>query len=137
MTMLENAIESLLAERTAHGHWIGELSTSALSTATSLFALHLHDRLRHSKMINAGLRWLIQHQNADGGWGDTVLSFSNISTTALCWAALSVEESPLTPSPSPSRGEGSKRNPLTPSPSPRERGARAGALANVAEAWLA
>ncbi len=32
----------------------------------------------------------MQTQNSDGGWGDTTLSLSNISTTALCWAALSV-----------------------------------------------
>src|SRR5439155_2300795 len=29
--------------------------------------------------------------NADGGWGDTVLSRSNISTTMLVWAALLAE----------------------------------------------
>src|SRR5207244_3738041 len=34
-----------------------------------------------------GLRWLAEHRNSDGGWGDTVRSKSNISTTALCWAA--------------------------------------------------
>ena len=34
-----------------------------------------------------GLNWLAAHQNADGGWGDTVKSFSNISTTMLCRAA--------------------------------------------------
>ena len=34
-----------------------------------------------------GLAWLAAHQNADGGWGDTVKSFSNISTTLLCRAA--------------------------------------------------
>ncbi len=28
-----------------------------------------------------------ENQNPDGGWGDTTKSFSNISTTALCWAA--------------------------------------------------
>ena len=38
-------------------------------------------------MIDAGLIWLSQNQNSDGGWGDTSLSVSNISTTALCWSA--------------------------------------------------
>ena len=37
--------------------------------------------------ITSGLHWLAEHQNPDGGWGDTDLSFSNISTTALGWAA--------------------------------------------------
>src|SRR5262249_27060221 len=34
-----------------------------------------------------GVAWLAAHQNDDGGWGDTVKSFSNISTTMLCRAA--------------------------------------------------
>jgi len=86
---------ALLAERGPHGHWEGELSSSALSTATAVAALELWQR--HARELSAvkgqqsaiesGLRWLAGHQNADGGWGDTVLSFSNISTTALCWAA--------------------------------------------------
>jgi squalene-hopene/tetraprenyl-beta-curcumene cyclase len=38
-------------------------------------------------LIAGGLSWLAEHQNADGGWGDTVKSFSNISTTMLCRAA--------------------------------------------------
>jgi squalene-hopene/tetraprenyl-beta-curcumene cyclase len=33
------------------------------------------------------LSWLSATQNADGGWGDTVFSKSNISTTSLVWAA--------------------------------------------------
>ena len=103
--MFENAVARLLQERTSKGHWEGQLSTSALSTATALFALHLHDARRHSQMVQAGIRWLIEHQNDDGGWGDTVLSLSNISTTALCWAALSVEApSPPTPLPLGERG---------------------------------
>lgn len=34
-------------------------------------------------LIAGGLRWLADHQNDDGGWGDTVLSHSNISTSML------------------------------------------------------
>src|SRR5688572_32031048 len=37
-----------------------------------------------------GLGWLAANQNADGGWGDTVLSRSNISTTLLCWCSFSI-----------------------------------------------
>ncbi|HEY3969685.1 MAG TPA: prenyltransferase/squalene oxidase repeat-containing protein [Planctomycetaceae bacterium] len=38
--------ESLLAERNARGHWEGELSTSALSTATAVMALEMVRRAR-------------------------------------------------------------------------------------------
>ena len=94
---LAKARAALLAERGPHGHWEGELSSSALSTATAVTALELWQR--HAKpepqsairnpqsAITSGLHWLAEHQNPDGGWGDTVLSFSNISTTALGWAA--------------------------------------------------
>jgi squalene-hopene/tetraprenyl-beta-curcumene cyclase len=41
-------------------------------------------------LIERGLGWLARHANADGGWGDTVLNISNVSTTTLCWAAFGV-----------------------------------------------
>lgn len=87
----------LLSERDSAGHWVGELSTSALSTATAVMALEQVRRAspaadvipsisQFDQLIERGLQWLVEHQNADGGWGDTVLSFSNISTTMLCHA---------------------------------------------------
>jgi squalene-hopene/tetraprenyl-beta-curcumene cyclase len=76
---------ALLAERHPDGYWIGELSSSALSTATAVSALTIVGG--HDALVAGGIRWLVQHQNADGGWGDTVKSFSNISTTMLCRAA--------------------------------------------------
>ena len=84
---MAKATAALLAEMNARGHWKGELSSSALSTATAVVALATMDGERHGALIRGGLRWLAQHQNTDGGWGDTVKSKSNISTTALCWAA--------------------------------------------------
>ncbi len=87
-TTLTNARNALLAERNAQGHWTGELSTSALSTVTALVALGLVDGRTHRTHIASACAWLAAHQNADGGWGDTVKSFSNISTTLLVWSAL-------------------------------------------------
>src|SRR5436190_12012225 len=81
---------ALLAQRTPEGHWVGELSTSALSTAVAAGALALvrkAGRGSFDPLISRGLAWLAEHQNADGGWGDTVKSLSNISTTVLCRAA--------------------------------------------------
>lgn len=89
------ATAALLAERGSHGAWTGELSASALSTATAITALSLFARGdpagadRWHDLIRRGAAWLVRHQNPDGGWGDTVRSFSNISTTTLGWAALS------------------------------------------------
>jgi squalene-hopene/tetraprenyl-beta-curcumene cyclase len=84
------ARDALLAERVPAGHWVGELSTSALSTATAVMALHLVDSHSHRELIAGGIRWLCENQNTDGGWGDTTKSFSNISTTMLCRAALEI-----------------------------------------------
>ncbi len=86
--------ERLLAERGPHEHWEGELSSSALSTATAVLALALVDRAGHAPLLRRGLDWLRTHANPDGGWGDTVLSKSNISTTALAWAAHGVMNEP-------------------------------------------
>jgi squalene-hopene/tetraprenyl-beta-curcumene cyclase len=82
------ARDALLAERVPAGHWVGELSTSALSTATAVMALHLVNPFTHRELIDAGMKWLADHQNEDGGWGDTTKSLSNISTTMLVRAAL-------------------------------------------------
>jgi squalene-hopene/tetraprenyl-beta-curcumene cyclase len=138
------ARDALLAERNAAGHWTGELSTSALSTATAVMALEMVRRARSplaplagrgflaggegrafldsnreqsaetsaphpqplspfggeggtardfDSLIARGIAWLVEHQNPDGGWGDTTKSFSNISTTMLCHAVLHAVES--------------------------------------------
>lgn len=86
-TAFEAARGRLLAERTAAGHWEGELSSSALSTATAALALLKVDRVAHEGVVRRGLAWLAETQNSDGGWGDTTRSRSNISTTLLCRAA--------------------------------------------------
>jgi squalene-hopene/tetraprenyl-beta-curcumene cyclase len=93
-----NARNALLAERNQQGFWEGELSSSALSTATAICALeaylransNLSESLRSTltEMITRGREWLIDHQNNDGGWGDTTKSLTNISTTLLVWGAL-------------------------------------------------
>ncbi|HEU0010220.1 MAG TPA: prenyltransferase/squalene oxidase repeat-containing protein, partial [Verrucomicrobiae bacterium] len=88
---LQRTMTALLEARSTEGHWTGELSSSALSTATAVTALTIASReseIRNPKSeIAIGLDWLACHANADGGWGDTTRSLSNLSTTALCWAA--------------------------------------------------
>ncbi|HTL17433.1 MAG TPA: hypothetical protein VL793_09360, partial [Patescibacteria group bacterium] len=91
---LEKSRALLLSLRTAESIWTGDLSASALSTATAVVALDLVKCHAATvppgldQRVKAGIAWLLANANADGGWGDTVQSHSNISTTTLVWAAL-------------------------------------------------
>jgi squalene-hopene/tetraprenyl-beta-curcumene cyclase len=90
---LDRVSDQLLAERQPQGHWVGQLSTSALSTATAVSALSLVRRGEGgvqplAEPIEKAVAWLIARQNADGGWGDTDRSYSNLATTMLVRAAL-------------------------------------------------
>ncbi|MHC4179784.1 MAG: prenyltransferase/squalene oxidase repeat-containing protein, partial [Planctomycetota bacterium] len=91
----QTARRDLLAQRVPAGHWVGELSSSALSTATATSALSVvagqtgddSRRTACRQLAAGGIRWLARCQNDDGGWGDTEKSFSNIATTMLARAA--------------------------------------------------
>ena len=96
---LARATGKLLDSQVPAGHWEGELSSSALSTATAVLALAVVLREGEGRLdpaLLAGFRrmaargtdWLVKHRNADGGFGDTVESPANLSTTVLVWAAL-------------------------------------------------
>ncbi|MCL2700936.1 MAG: squalene--hopene cyclase [Phycisphaerae bacterium] len=87
---LERSRARLLSLRGADGCWRGRLSSSALSTATAAFALSRTGL--GGPLVGRALAWLRANQNGDGGWGDTAVSPSNLSTTLLAWSALSVDE---------------------------------------------
>ncbi|WP_047815297.1 prenyltransferase/squalene oxidase repeat-containing protein [Rhodopirellula islandica] len=91
----------LLAQRTEEGHWLGELSASALSTATAVSAMsaavrsgELPDAEQAAllKQIQCGRSWLAAQQNDDGGFGDTDRSHSNIATSYLVLAAWALSD---------------------------------------------
>ena len=96
LSAYQTARRDLLAQRVPAGHWVGELSSSALSTATATSALAVvaahtgEDSRREAcrQLAARGVDWLARCQNDDGGWGDTDKSLSNISTTMLARAAV-------------------------------------------------
>ena len=82
--------EHIISLRNEEGYWDGKLSSSALSTAIAVFALWKYDSKKYKVHIEQGLNWLVKNTNIDGGWGDTIRSKSNLSTTLLTWACLSI-----------------------------------------------
>ena len=98
---LDQLRAELLAHRTVGGYWTGELSSSALSTATAVSALsasllYASDTVnaasesegkRRESLIRRGMSTLRNSQNEDGGYGDTDRSHSNIATSYLALAA--------------------------------------------------
>ncbi len=88
----------LLECREPGGWWTGELSSSALSTATAVSALAT---LRQhcpggeqgiGRLIDRGVAYLSLQQNEDGGFGDTDRSHSNVATSYLVRAALELAQ---------------------------------------------
>ena len=103
----------LLAERTHHSRWVGEVSSSPFATATAISALVLAHRSDTEDVLSAkkdsepgdgqvieqivqgdlcellldSVQWLARHQNPDGGWGDCDRGQSNIAATMLVQAA--------------------------------------------------
>ena len=69
------------------GIWTGELSSSALGTALAAMALDAGDA-SDRVLAESGVAWIVAHANADGGWGDTPESVSNLSTTLIGAAAV-------------------------------------------------
>lgn len=79
----------LLSEMNTEGYWTGRLSGSALSTEVAIVALKISDTRDGLKRIASGYDWLLKSINDDGGFGDTPESASNVSTTLLCYSAIS------------------------------------------------
>ncbi|HOU29770.1 MAG TPA: hypothetical protein PLG42_00770 [Bacteroidales bacterium] len=81
--------QRLKSEVNSGGFWKGYLSTSALSTAVAIVALKVNGAPVDKERIKAGFDWLCKNINSDGGFGDTTNSLSNVSTTLLCYSAIS------------------------------------------------
>lgn len=85
---LERGFKRLEDRRRHDGSWIGELSSSALSTAMCSLALHLIPEAAPRSRVEAGLSWLAETQHEDGGWGDAVVDPSNMNATSIATAVL-------------------------------------------------
>ena len=86
--MQTDAMQRLMQRRSEDGMWRGSLSSSAISTAVSVFALWRMDAGTYAVQIDAGVRWLQQTMKTDGSWGDSVESPSNMTATLLTYVSL-------------------------------------------------
>ena len=82
---LDRAVAALMSKRDPRGFWEGRLASSPLATAVALcaFAGDEFDAGRRAKAF----AYLDSTQNADGGWGDTEISKSNLAATLLVLSA--------------------------------------------------
>jgi squalene-hopene/tetraprenyl-beta-curcumene cyclase len=85
---LQRVASHLRERQLPEGHWVGQLSSSALATSIAIVALRLADASRYAEQIRAGCHWLHETQLPDGGWGDAIIDVSNINATSLAIAAL-------------------------------------------------
>ena len=86
--MWHDAYGRLMQSRTANGMWNGKLSSSAISTSVSVFALQRIDCQQYAPYITNGVNWLHTTMKADGSWGDSVESPSNMTATLLTYVSL-------------------------------------------------
>ena len=86
--MWQDAYGRLMRCRTSSGMWNGRLSSSAIATSVSVFALQRIDSEQYAPYIASGVKWLHSTMNADGTWGDSVESPSNMTATLLTYVSL-------------------------------------------------
>jgi squalene-hopene/tetraprenyl-beta-curcumene cyclase len=87
--MIDVLRKQLLAKQADPGAlWRGKLSSSAISTSVSVFALYMIDKDKYKPYIEKGAKWLKDTMHVDGSWGDTIESPSNMTATLLSYASL-------------------------------------------------
>ena len=84
--MTDTLKQFILSHRCEDGFIEGRLSSSAVSTAVACVALELYGG--HDAAVSAGRKWLMEHKNEDGLYGDSPESPTNLTATFLAYAAL-------------------------------------------------
>ena len=91
---ISNALNWLQSKQSSMGGWSGPFPdrewSGAWTTAGVLLAYFIN-RKTPNKSINAGVKWLIEEQNADGGWPRIQSDISSVESTS--WAVMSLSMS--------------------------------------------
>lgn len=92
--MITEVKTRLLNARKPGEMWRGHLSSSAISTSVSVFALYLIDKEKYGSYIEKGASWLKSTMTDKGAWGDSEESPANMTATLLSYAALFAVDTP-------------------------------------------
>jgi squalene-hopene/tetraprenyl-beta-curcumene cyclase len=92
--MIDVLSEQLKQKQTPGGIWRGKLSSSAISTSVSVFALYMIDKDKYQPYIKDGAAWLKATMFDDGSWGDSIESPPNMTATLLSYASLCAVDIP-------------------------------------------
>ena len=75
---ISRALAYLTAEQEADGSWFGRWGVNYLyGTSGVLSALAVIAPDSHAVQMKRGVEWILSCQNADGGWGETCLSYKD------------------------------------------------------------
>ena len=73
---LQRGLQYLVNEQESDGSWFGRWGVNYLyGTSGALSALAFTDAVQYRKEIQKATAWLVDTQNADGGWGETAQSY--------------------------------------------------------------
>src|ERR1700690_411153 len=84
---IDGARNSLFSEQHEEGNWCGELEADATLEADYI-VLHVLLGTGNPERLAKKARFILEHQNVDGGWGIYFRGPSNVSASVKCYFSL-------------------------------------------------
>jgi squalene-hopene/tetraprenyl-beta-curcumene cyclase len=111
--VVSRAIAFLKRDQTTEGAWYGRWGVNYLyGTWQALRGLRAIGEKMEAIYVRRAVRWLLDHQNADGGWGESIASYDDLSKKAVgestssqtAWAIMGLMAAGETANPAVRRG---------------------------------
>jgi squalene-hopene/tetraprenyl-beta-curcumene cyclase len=82
--VVQRAIAFLKRDQTTEGAWYGRWGVNYLyGTWQALRGLAVIGEKMDAIYVRRAVRWLVDHQNGDGGWGESIASYDDLSKKAV------------------------------------------------------